>query len=64
MVSSISIGALIGALLVRFLAERAGRKNALIINGVVNVFAALMEFGSKWAASPEMLIIGKFWMGG
>ncbi|KAI6192290.1 MFS transporter, SP family [Aphelenchoides bicaudatus] len=62
-VSSISIGALVGALSVRTLAEKAGRRNALIINGVVNVFAALLEFGSKWAESPEMLIIGRFIIG-
>jgi MFS family permease len=60
LVSSISVGALIGALLVRFLAERAGRRNALIVNGVVNVFAAGLQFSSKYVHSPELLIIGGF----
>lgn len=64
LVSSISIGALIGALSVRALAEKAGRRNALIINGVVNVFAAWLQFISKYAKSPEMLILGRFIIGG
>lgn len=59
LVSSISVGALIGALSVRWLAEGLGRRNALIINGFVNVFAAALQFASKYMNSPEMLIAGK-----
>ncbi|KAL3092449.1 hypothetical protein niasHS_007658 [Heterodera schachtii] len=62
-VSSIAIGAIVGALLVRKLSEWQGRRNALIINGCVNVFAALLEYLSKSMASPEFLIFGRLILG-
>jgi MFS family permease len=46
------------------LAEKAGRRNALLINGFVNVIAAALQFGSKYAESPEMLLVGRFIIGG
>ncbi|KAI1704957.1 sugar transporter domain-containing protein [Ditylenchus destructor] len=62
-VSSIAIGAICGALMTKVLAEKFGRRNALIANGVVNVTGALMELFAKSAASPELLIIGRFILG-
>uniref|UniRef100_A0A915EU00 Major facilitator superfamily (MFS) profile domain-containing protein n=1 Tax=Ditylenchus dipsaci TaxID=166011 RepID=A0A915EU00_9BILA len=62
-VSSIAVGAIGGSLLTRYLAERLGRRNALIANGVVNVLAALLEYFSKYAESPEFLILGRLLLG-
>jgi uncharacterized membrane protein YwaF len=36
-------------------AERLGRRNALIANGIVNIFGALMEFFAKPLGSPEVI---------
>ncbi|CAD5233263.1 unnamed protein product [Bursaphelenchus xylophilus] len=62
-VSSIAIGAILGALLVRVLAEKVGRRNGLILNGAFNVFAAFLEFAAKPLASPELLIVGRLILG-
>ncbi|CAD5230499.1 unnamed protein product [Bursaphelenchus okinawaensis] len=62
-VSSIAIGAILGALLVRVLAERVGRRNGLIYNGVFNVIAAGLEFAAKPVGSPELLIVGRLILG-
>lgn len=45
------------------MAESLGRRNALILNGIINVFGALFEYFSKTFASPEFLIIGRFILG-
>ncbi|KAI6180237.1 MFS transporter, SP family [Aphelenchoides besseyi] len=62
-VSSIAVGAIVGASLTRLAAEKAGRRNALILNGVVNVVASLMELTAKFFASPELLIVGRLVLG-
>ncbi|CAI4225537.1 unnamed protein product [Auanema sp. JU1783] len=62
-VSSIAVGAILGASLTRVVAERVGRRNGLIANGVVNVFGALLELLSKSFKSPELLIFGRFIFG-
>ncbi|KAH7729039.1 Protein F53H8.3 [Aphelenchoides avenae] len=62
-VSSVAVGAIVGALLTRPLAEHLGRRNGLIANAVVNVVAALMEYCSKYAGSPELLVIGRVILG-
>jgi hypothetical protein len=49
--------------MVRVATEKAGRRNALIINGVINVLAALLEFSAKYVDSPEVLIVGRFILG-
>uniref|UniRef100_A0A183C9E8 MFS domain-containing protein n=1 Tax=Globodera pallida TaxID=36090 RepID=A0A183C9E8_GLOPA len=46
-VSSIAVGAICGALSTKPLAEKLGRRNALIANGMLNVFGALLELFSK-----------------
>lgn len=62
-VSSVAIGAFIGSLLTRRLAETCGRRNGLIANGIVNVFGALFESIAKGTKSPELLILGRFILG-
>lgn len=62
-VSSIAIGAIFGASLVRVVGERYGRRNGLIINGIFNVVAAFFELAAKPFSSPELLIIGRFIFG-
>ncbi|CAI5456740.1 unnamed protein product [Caenorhabditis angaria] len=62
-VSSIAIGAIVGASLTRIIGERYGRRNGLIMNGVANVFAAFFELAAKPLRSPEMLIFGRFIFG-
>ncbi|CAB3410149.1 unnamed protein product [Caenorhabditis bovis] len=62
-VSSIAIGAIIGACLTRYIGEKFGRRNGLIINGVANVFAAFFQLGAKPLRSPELLLFGRFIFG-
>uniref|UniRef100_A0AC34QU67 Major facilitator superfamily (MFS) profile domain-containing protein n=1 Tax=Panagrolaimus sp. JU765 TaxID=591449 RepID=A0AC34QU67_9BILA len=62
-VSSIAIGAIFGAAITRTLGERFGRRNSLVINGVINVFGALLELLAKPAGSYEFLIIGRLILG-
>ncbi|CAK5120703.1 unnamed protein product [Meloidogyne enterolobii] len=45
------------------LSECFGRRNALIVNGWINVFGALLEYFSKAMASPELLIFGRLVLG-
>ncbi|KAI1700864.1 sugar transporter domain-containing protein [Ditylenchus destructor] len=63
-VASIAVGALFGALLTQYMAEKFGRRNALIISGVFNVFGALLEYFAKSLNSPEVLIFGRLILGG
>ncbi|RCN29736.1 MFS transporter, SP family [Ancylostoma caninum] len=62
-VSSLAIGAIIGAALTGITAEKFGRRNGLILNGVFNVFGAICELTSKSLRSPELLIVGRFIFG-
>ncbi|VDK68797.1 unnamed protein product [Anisakis simplex] len=62
-VSSVSIGAIIGSLLTRYVAERFGRRNGLLANGIMNVFGALIVTLTKTLQSPELLILGRIILG-
>ncbi|GMT05219.1 hypothetical protein PENTCL1PPCAC_27393, partial [Pristionchus entomophagus] len=62
-VSSIAIGAIVGALLTRVISERCGRRNGLILNGAVNVVGAVLELLAKPTRSPELLLFGRFILG-
>ncbi|ETN84972.1 MFS transporter, SP family [Necator americanus] len=62
-VSSIAIGAILGATLTGTIAEKFGRRDGLIVNGVFNVFGAICELLSKQLRSPELLIVGRFIFG-
>ncbi|KAK0390287.1 hypothetical protein QR680_019279 [Steinernema hermaphroditum] len=62
-VSSIAVGAIIGALLTRTLSDKCGRRNALIINGMINVVGGILELVSKNFLSPELLILGRTILG-
>ncbi|KAF1745788.1 hypothetical protein GCK72_022235 [Caenorhabditis remanei] len=59
-VSSIAIGAILGASFTRIIGEKYGRRNGLIFNGILNTFASLFELVAKRFSSPEMLIFGRF----
>lgn len=62
-VSIFAIGGMIGCPLASWMAEKFGRKQALLFNAAFGVFgAALMGF-SKTANSVEMLIIGRLFIG-
>ena len=50
-------------LIFRTIGEKFGRRNGLILNGIVNVFGALLELLAKPASSPEFLIIGRLILG-
>jgi SP family facilitated glucose transporter-like MFS transporter 1 len=62
-VSSVAIGAICGALATRTLAEKFGRRNSLIMNGILNICGALLELLAKPASSPEFLIAGRLILG-
>uniref|UniRef100_A0A0M3IN89 MFS domain-containing protein n=1 Tax=Ascaris lumbricoides TaxID=6252 RepID=A0A0M3IN89_ASCLU len=62
-VSSVSIGAIVGSLLTRWVAEHCGRRNGLLVNGIVNVLGALLVTLTKVLRSPEMLIVGRLLLG-
>ncbi|KHN88234.1 Solute carrier family 2, facilitated glucose transporter member 3 [Toxocara canis] len=62
-VSSVSIGAIVGSLLTRWTAEHFGRRNGLLANGIVNVLGALLVTLTKVLHSPEMLIFGRVLLG-
>eukprot|EP00080_Pristionchus_pacificus_P014242 PDM74262.1 C-type lectin [Pristionchus pacificus] len=62
-VSSIAVGAIVGALLTRVISERCGRRNGLILNGAVNVVGAVLELLAKPTRSPELLLVGRFVLG-
>ncbi len=59
-VACFSIGALIGSILTRSVAENLGRRNGLILSGVLSVVGAVLEATSKPAAAPELLMAGRF----
>ncbi|GMR31226.1 hypothetical protein PMAYCL1PPCAC_01421, partial [Pristionchus mayeri] len=62
-VSSIAVGAIVGALLTRVISERCGRRNGLILNGAINVVGAVLELLAKPTRSPELLLFGRFILG-
>lgn len=62
-VSIFAVGGMVGCPLASWLAEKRGRKNALIINALVGVVGAVLMGFSKIASSVEMLIIGRFIIG-
>lgn len=63
LVSIFCVGGMAGALSTAYVAERFGRKGGLLLNNVFVFIAALFMGFSKLAASYEMLIIGRFFIG-
>lgn len=57
------VGGMIGCPLASWIAEKQGRKNALLMNAAFGVVAAALMGFSKLAFSVEMLIIGRFLIG-
>ncbi|XP_013788590.2 solute carrier family 2, facilitated glucose transporter member 1-like [Limulus polyphemus] len=63
MVSIFCIGGMVGALSTAYVAEKFGRRGALLLNNIfVFIAAGFMGF-SKMAQSYEMLILGRFLIG-
>ncbi|VDL72214.1 unnamed protein product [Nippostrongylus brasiliensis] len=62
-VSSLAVGAIVGAACTGVIAEKVGRRNGLIANGAVNVLGAVCELMSKRFKLPELLILGRFIFG-
>lgn len=62
-VSIFAVGGMIGCPLASWIADKRGRKFALLANAVFGVIGALLMGFSKIASSVEMLIIGRFLIG-
>ncbi|CAJ0949712.1 unnamed protein product, partial [Mesorhabditis belari] len=62
-VGALSVGAILGALLIRPLSENCGRKGGLLINGVFNMIAAEIMYLAKPRGLPELLVIGRLFLG-
>ncbi|VDN53925.1 unnamed protein product [Dracunculus medinensis] len=62
-VSSMAIGGIFGSLMTRIMADRFGRKNGLLINGIANIIGAFLELIAKVTRSPELLIVGRIILG-
>lgn len=62
-VSVFCIGGIIGGSLTGILAERMGRKGALLFNNVFAIIGGLLEAFTKTANSYEMLIAGRLFIG-
>lgn len=45
------------------MADRFGRKNGLLINGIANIIGAFLELIAKVTRSPELLIVGRIILG-
>ncbi|XP_047999652.1 glucose transporter type 1-like isoform X1 [Leguminivora glycinivorella] len=62
-VSIFAVGGMIGCPLASWVAEKQGRKMALLLNAAFGVIAAALMAFSKLAGSVEMIIIGRFLIG-
>ncbi|XP_076007335.1 solute carrier family 2, facilitated glucose transporter member 9-like [Genypterus blacodes] len=62
-VSILSIGGLIGSILVKFLLKALGRRGTLLVNNSFSLVSAVLLSTAEKARSFEMLIIGRFVFG-
>ncbi len=62
-VSIFLIGAGIGAFLAGSLANRIGRRNAIFVNGILNVIGAIIFAFCILASSVELLLLGRLVVG-
>jgi MFS transporter, SP family, solute carrier family 2 (facilitated glucose transporter), member 1 len=62
-VSIFAVGGMIGCPLASWLAEKRGRRQALMINAITGVIGAILMGFSKSFNSVEMIIIGRFIIG-
>lgn len=62
-VSIFCIGGCVGALGTALVADRLGRKRGLTYNNILAMLAAALMSSSRWAASYELLIFGRFLIG-
>ncbi|KAL0858483.1 hypothetical protein ABMA27_012351 [Loxostege sticticalis] len=62
-VSIYCVGGMIGGVITGYVADRFGRKKGLLLNNIFVFIGAILEGGSKFANSAEMLIIGRLVIG-
>ncbi|XP_076007351.1 solute carrier family 2, facilitated glucose transporter member 9-like [Genypterus blacodes] len=62
-VSILSIGGLIGSILVNFLLKALGRRGTLLVNNSFSLASAVLLSTAEKAHSFEMLIVGRFMIG-
>ncbi|XP_075921974.1 solute carrier family 2, facilitated glucose transporter member 9 isoform X1 [Petromyzon marinus] len=62
-IAIMSIGGLVGALIMRFMVQRFGRKGTLLLNNALAILAALLMSLCFLAGSWEMLFLGRFVVG-
>ncbi|XP_017285447.1 solute carrier family 2 member 9, like 1 [Kryptolebias marmoratus] len=62
-VSMYAIGGLLGAVSVKFLSRRLGRKRAMMCNSFISIIGAGIMLMSKQAKSFEMIIVGRILFG-
>ncbi|XP_075870524.1 solute carrier family 2 member 9, like 1 isoform X2 [Nelusetta ayraudi] len=59
MVSMFAVGGMFGAISVKFISGRLGRKKTMICNSFIHMFAAAVMLSSKSAKSYEMVIVAR-----
>ncbi|MBN3308769.1 GTR11 protein, partial [Amia calva] len=62
-VSINSVGALFGAISMRYIAVQFGRKKTMLYNNILNIIAAVIMGSSKKANSFEMILVARFLYG-
>ena len=62
-VSAFTVGGMIGSFVAGYFANWLGRKNAVMCNNVIVVFAVMFFSSTKYAGVFELLIVGRFLIG-
>lgn len=58
-----AVGGMIGALLSGWLADKIGRKGALLVNNVAAVIAAALMTSAKYVDVYYLITVGRFFIG-
>ncbi|XP_072946959.1 solute carrier family 2, facilitated glucose transporter member 1-like [Epargyreus clarus] len=57
------VGGMVGGVITSYVADRFGRKGGLLLNNALVFIGLILQSSSKAAASSELLIIGRFFIG-